>query len=404
VISYPAPLLATGGSRTGVAQVNLLDIQDTNGNLYFFSDRPSNAPVAITGAEPAFAYPPVTPTEGQIVAWAYPSTVVATGGASAGNTSQMSVNGTVNALLSKQSDTEVDTYDQEIIWSGFTLPSLPAGTVIAKMFYVAIFSAGGTGGSFRAPVNPPSPATVVGWNGEASAVGTPNQSIAAVAAGLESYTMSAELQRSVWGDETLTRMAISFVGIAIYYASASGGEAGWGFPGEAAYGAGPYIPWLMSVPQFSFHRSLQTDIGAFVLQNLSGDTLSRDFEKIARRSALEGAFFIYRLWQADAQAAWLEVHGTLSVDDIGVDTVTLKGSQLLNPSQDDTPLEIYSETCQLQWGGPRCGATGDVECGYSYQSCQSLSRIMCVMNNYETNFGETVANTALNVTNRRRTI
>jgi hypothetical protein len=29
---------------------------------------------------------------------------------------------------------------------------------------------------------------------------------------------------------------------------------------------------------------------------------------------------------------------------------------------------------------------------------------MCVMNNYETNFGETVANTALNVTNRRRTI
>jgi len=111
--------------------------------------------VAITGAEPAFAYPPVAPTEGQIVAWAYPSTVVATGGASAGNTSQMSVNGTVNALLSKQSDTEVDTYDQEIIWSGFTLPSLPAGTVIAKMFYVAIFSAGGTGGSFSAPGDSP---------------------------------------------------------------------------------------------------------------------------------------------------------------------------------------------------------------------------------------------------------
>jgi hypothetical protein len=199
-------------------------------------------------------------------------------------------------------------------------------------------------------------------------------------------------------------MAISFVGIAIYYSTASGGEAGWGFPGEAAYGAGPYIPWLVAVPQFSFHRSLQTDMGAFVLQNLSGDTLSRDFEKIARRSALEGAFFIYRLWQADAQAAWLEVHGTLSVDPIGVDTAQLKGAQLLNPSQDDTPLEIYCETCQLQWGGARCGATGSVECSYSYQSCQSLSRIMCVMNNYEINFGETAANTALNVTNRRRTI
>jgi hypothetical protein len=141
-----------------------------------------------------------------------------------------------------------------------------------------------------------------------------------------------------------------------------------------------------------------------VIQNLSGDTLSRDFEKIARRSALEGAMFVYRLWQADAQEAWLEVHGTLSVDDIGVDTVTLKGSQLINPAQDDTPLEIYSETCQLQWGGVRCGATGSTECSYSYQSCQSLARIMVVMNNFETNYGENVADTALNAINRRRII
>lgn len=165
-----------------------------------------------------------------------------------------------------------------------------------------------------------------------------------------------------------------------------------------------YQPWLLGVPQISFHRSLVTDTGAFVLQNLSGDTLSRDFERIARSSALEGAFFIYRCWQPDAAAAWIEVHGTLSIDGADTETGKLKGSQLLNPSQDDTPLEIYSETCQLQWGGVRCGAQGSTECSYSYQSCQMLSRIMCVMNNYETNFGETGANIALNVTNRRRTI
>ncbi|MBW4049424.1 MAG: hypothetical protein HIU89_16340 [Proteobacteria bacterium] len=145
-------------------------------------------------------------------------------------------------------------------------------------------------------------------------------------------------------------------------------------------------------------------MGQFVVQNVSGDSVSRDVERMLRASAMEGAYFIYRLWQPGAQAAWLEVHGTLTVADVGVDTMTLKGTQLLNPSQDDTPLEIYSETCQLVWGQARCGSTAPTECSYSYQTCTSLNRIMIVANDYEKNFGETTANTALNVINRRRKI
>jgi hypothetical protein len=126
-----------------------------------------------------------------------------------------------------------------------------------------------------------------------------------------------------------------------------------------------------------------------------------------RRSALEGAFFVYRCWQADAQAAWLEVHGTLTVADVGVDTVTLKGSPTVNPSQLDTPLEIYCETCQLQWGGKRCGAPngpGTTECNYSFQTCQVVERIMIAANTFEKNYGESMATLAQNVINRRRTI
>jgi len=125
---------------------------------------------------------------------------------------------------------------------------------------------------------------------------------------------------------------------------------------------------------------------------------------VLRASALEGAFFVYRCYQMDAQAAWLEVHGTLTVEDVGVDTLQLKGMQLLNPSQEDTPLEIYCETCQLQWGGPRCGSTESTECSYSFPSCQVLERIMVVMNDYEKNYGEAAAATAQNVVNRRRVI
>ena len=167
---------------------------------------------------------------------------------------------------------------------------------------------------------------------------------------------------------------------------------------------GTYLPWLLSVPSISFHRSLQTDTGTFVIQNISGDSLSRDFEKIARRSALEGSLFVYRMWQPGAEAAWLEVHGNLTVEGINPETVQLQGAQLLNPSQDDTPLEIYCETCQLEWASKRCGATGDTECKYSYKTCQVVERIMVVLNNYEKNYGTTTANVATKTINRRRKI
>lgn len=163
-----------------------------------------------------------------------------------------------------------------------------------------------------------------------------------------------------------------------------------------------YLPWLLSVPSFTFHRSLATDMGNFVVQNLSGNTLARDFETKLRASAIEGAFFVYRCWQADAESSWIVVHGTLTVEDIGDSSVTLKGVQLLNPAQDDTPLESYCETCQLTYGGKRCGATGSKECSYSYQSCQVVERIMVALNDYEKNYGESTANTATTVTNRSR--
>lgn len=88
----------------------------------------------------------------------------------------------------------------------------------------------------------------------------------------------------------------------------------------------------------------------------------------------------------------------------GVDTAEIKGVQLLNPAQDDTPLEIYCETCQLNWGLARCGSTQPNECLYSYQSCQVVERIMVTMNDYEKNYGETTANTPLTVINRSRRI
>jgi hypothetical protein len=165
-----------------------------------------------------------------------------------------------------------------------------------------------------------------------------------------------------------------------------------------------YLPWLLGVPSFTFNRSMASNTGSFILQNISGNTLARDMETKLRTSALEGAFFVYRSWQADAQASWLEVHGTLTVDGVPTDTASFRAVDIFNPAQDDTPLETYCETCQLQWGGPRCGSTQATECQYSFQSCQVVERIMVALNDYEKNYGETAANSPLTVINRSRRI
>lgn len=155
-----------------------------------------------------------------------------------------------------------------------------------------------------------------------------------------------------------------------------------------------YLPWILSVPEWKFHRSMQTDMGTVLLQALSGDTLQRDFEKIVRKSALEGSLFVYRRWHADAEAASREVHGQLTVDDSDPETVSLSCRQLNNPSEDITPQYQLGEICQWRWSSVQCGSTQPTPCQQSFPTCQVLQRIFVVINNFEKNYGDATANIA----------
>ncbi|MHB1794611.1 MAG: hypothetical protein ACYCPO_06555 [Acidobacteriaceae bacterium] len=399
MIQYPATLKGVGGAKTGIAPVNLLDIQTVDDVLFFWSDRKIIAPTAIQGTPGSATLPVVPVPPGQSVAWSMPTAVALT-------LPSPTNSGSVTANLNSAFLTEVlgaPTYTYPAAqWSGFPMPAMPLGAVIEAIYPVIIATGTGSGAATGANSN-----GVIILNGKSGEFqgqyngSTIGNSAAALAAAFIEVDIKQSLENAFYQD-----LDVSFVGLAVYYTLPSS-------PGLPVYttpptlgpnGVWPYEPWLLSVPSFAFHRSLQTDIGSFVVQNVSGDTLSRDVERLLRASAMEGAFFVYRLWQPGAQAAWIEVHGTLSVADVGVDTMTLKAAQLLNPSQDDTPLEIYSETCQLNWGQARCGSTAPTECSYSYQTCTSLNRIMIVTNDYEKNFGEATANTAMNVINRRRKI
>jgi len=163
-----------------------------------------------------------------------------------------------------------------------------------------------------------------------------------------------------------------------------------------------YLAWILNVGAWTFHRSMQTDMGTIRMQNISGDTLSRDLEKIVRKSALEGALFVYRYYQADAKEAIREVHGTLSVDDSDPTTVSFTCKQLLNPSADPTPQYQYCEICQWRWSSVQCGSTQTTPCQQSYPTCQVTERIFAITNSYEKNFGEATANVATVSMNRMR--
>jgi hypothetical protein len=397
MINFPAPLKATGPSHSGIAPAHLLDVLDVNGNAYYWSDRPISAPTMLSPfvipGTPGFPLnPPVPPASGQYVAWFLPTEGGADGEAAASIRS-----GGAGGFVNMTFDGPF-TAPNDLIFSNFQPSALPPGAIVDSCDLVVNYIC--TASPAPADITlPPGSGTV------SASVSLPGPS--------SSYkfrywdTISTGEINAFFGlnEQSCTIYAI---GICVVYhlpaGSAFGGGGGLN-PINVTPGFGPYLPWILSVPKIVFNRSLATDTGSFVLQNLSGDSLARDFEKIARRSALEGAMFIYRLWQPDVRCSWIEVHGTLTVEGIPRDTVSLKGAQLINPAQDDTPSRQISETCQqVIWAGPGCGATGSTECQYSFQTCQVPERFMGSLNNYEKNYGEALANVALKVINRRRRI
>lgn len=398
MITFPPGLKAVGGARTGIAPVNLLDVLDVNNNAYYWSDRKINAPTVLspfqTPGSPNFPLDvPVELEPGQYVAWNFPTEGSIQGLAS------FSINGSACGGAVNQEFQGPFTSPNKLILSNFEPDTLPPGAIIDAVYLVVNYSC--------TPFPPVNSVGIVAGSGQAATLlSAPPNSASSYSFEYQDTTPPTPgtpgYIDAFLGYE-IGSCVIGAIGACIIYHLPAGAIFGGGSSGiNVAPGYGPYEPWIMSVPQIKFNRSLQTDFGKFVLQNLSGDTLSRDFEKIMRRSALEGAFFIYRLWQPDVRASWIEMHGTFTVDSVGVDTVSLQGSQLLNPAQENTPLEIYCETCQIQWAGRRCGATGSTECQYSFQTCQVVERIMVALNDYEKNYGESLANLSVNPVNRRR--
>src|SRR5664280_1267329 len=101
-------------------------------------------------------------------------------------------------------------------------------------------------------------------------------------------------QQLVWFDDSRVRR---------------GTEPAWNWHLRIAEWADTYLPWLLTAGPFHLSRSMQSDVGNFVLQNMSGTSLERDMNKLITASAFEGALFAFREWNLDAQKPEFEMHG-----------------------------------------------------------------------------------------------
>ena len=77
--------------------------------------------------------------------------------------------------------------------------------------------------------------------------------------------------------------------------------------------------------------------GSLRLQNVSGFTVSRDFQQIVRASAMEGALCVYRYFNLAAGAADLEFHGRISVGEVSPIEASLTLSDIYDFAGNDAP-------------------------------------------------------------------
>lgn len=140
-----------------------------------------------------------------------------------------------------------------------------------------------------------------------------------------------------------------------------------------------YLPWLLSAGPFHLSRSTQTDIGNFIVQNVSGDTLFRDMSRLVTAQAFEGALFAYREWNMEAATAEFEFHGNLTIVAITELEAEFSATQIFDTSNDQA-LEIYSETCAWRYASAACGDTTNNPCLHSWPTCRIKERFHAVLN------------------------
>jgi hypothetical protein len=135
-----------------------------------------------------------------------------------------------------------------------------------------------------------------------------------------------------------------------------------------------YKPRIVSAGPFTLTRTLQTDGGPIVLENISGNTIQRNVMNAIANDELEGALAIFRVYDFILGSIF-ELHGKLSHQPHDESIAQFNIGQLLDPSAQNLPLRVSSDLCTWIYKSDVCGSTGTAtSCPKTQQACKSAAR------------------------------
>lgn len=133
-----------------------------------------------------------------------------------------------------------------------------------------------------------------------------------------------------------------------------------------------YNGWVESGAPFVLTRDLSTNAGDFTVQNMSGNTISRDVAMALLNHEFEGALCIIRLWLPLFNASLDSFHGYLSEQEPKEDQCVFRHLQLFDTSTYDVADDLISELCMWRYKSAQCGSTGSATvCDKLFTTCSA---------------------------------
>jgi hypothetical protein len=130
------------------------------------------------------------------------------------------------------------------------------------------------------------------------------------------------------------------------------------YPSRIGGGNQAYIARVKSAGPFRLFRSVRSDAGNLVIENVSGPGAQRNAAAAVASDEFEGAMCIVRYWSYRLQVVEYEFDGFLSEQPTDDDELQFRVLQLLDGSMIDVPENIYSENCTLKGARQDCNDAG----------------------------------------------
>lgn len=140
-------------------------------------------------------------------------------------------------------------------------------------------------------------------------------------------------------------------------------------------GSYQFLDYLIPGAQhFNLTGTTETDTATIAVQNISGNTVTRDTASAFSESEFIGALVYCRIWDGASQTSLFEFMGNVDMAEISETSMTLNIEGFGNWSAVPAPAYNIDVSCPLSFGSVACGSTSPTPCDLTYGNCSSIER------------------------------